>query len=338
MRYQHVIATRKGGPEVLEVVQADLRPPAPAEVRVRVQRAGAAFGDLLWQAGTVPGGPSPPFTPGYDVVGVVDETGAAVSNVQEGQTVAALVQYGGYTEYAYVPAGKLVLVPDGLDPGKAACLTLNYLTAYQLFHRVAALASGQRALVHGAGGGVGTAMLEIGRLMGLEMYGTASPSKHDLITSLGGTPIDYRTEDFVERISQLTGDGVDLVVDHIGGNHLRRSFRTLRRGGHLVSTSAYGSVRGELGTLESLLGFARLPIWNALPNGKSAMLFDIVGFNQKNPNFFQQDLKTLLGYLEEGRIEPVIAAVFPLQEARPAQEMLLRAEARGKVLLNCEPS
>lgn len=335
MRHKRVIASRTGGPEVLEVVEEEIPEPASGQVRVRVLRAGVAFGDILWQSGKVPGGPKPPYTPGYDLVGIVDKLGPGVAGVELGARVAALVRIGGYSEVAIVPSDYLHPVPADLDPSEVICLTLNYITGYQLFRRIVKMIPGNRVLIHGAAGGVGTAMLQLGKLMDLEMYGTASAPKHELVSSLGATPIDYRNEDFVERVLDITGDGVDLVVDHIGGDHLNRSFRTLRPGGTLISTSAYASVRGEISSFATMLGALRMPLWNLLPNKKSAILFDVVPFNRKNLSFFGEDLDALLGHLSRGEIDPIIATQMPLSEAKQAQEMLLAARAQGKVVLIC---
>jgi NADPH2:quinone reductase len=334
MTYKRIVMPEKGDPSKLQVVEEDLSKPAPGEVRVRVQAAGVLLADVLWQQGTVPGGPKPPFTPGYDLVGVVDELGEGVSSVEVGQTVAAMMQYGSYTERAFLPPEKLVPVPDGLDPAEVVCLTVNYMTGYQLFKRVAALQPGQRALIHGAAGGTGSAMLDVGRVLGWETYGTASAPKHELVSNMGATPIDYREQDFVERIANLTGDGVDLVIDHIGGSHLQRSFQTLRPGGLLVSTAATAQLwRDGVSMAELMLGFIRLPLWNALPNGKSTLLFDVVQYNKKNPGFFAEDLRVLMGYLAEGKIKPVIARRMPLVEASQAQELLIGAKVSGKIVL-----
>src|SRR5262249_37312796 len=158
------------------------------------------------------GAPQPPFTPGYAMVGVVDHLGPGTeaSGLAVGQGVAALTFYGSYSQYICAPARELVPMPAGLDPAEAVCLVLNYVAAYQMLHRVAHAMGGERILVHGAAGGVGTAFLELGQLDGLDMYGTASKAKHDLIVRLGATPIDYRSEDFVARIAAMTsGQGVD---------------------------------------------------------------------------------------------------------------------------------
>ena len=334
MKCKRIVIDREGGPELLRVVEEDLTEPSPGEVRVKVLTAGVLLADIMWQTGMMPGSPKPPYTPGYDLVGIVDKLGEGVSAPETGKTVAALVQYGGYTEYICLPAKKLVTVPDELDPTEVVCLVVNYLSAYQIFNRIAIVTPGKRALIHGAAGGTGSAMLEVGRLIGLDMYGTASKPKHDLVSSLGATPIDYRNEDFVERIFSLTDDGVDVVVDPIGGSSLNRSFKTLRPGGFLISTASISSMQGNTSTFETTISMIKIPIWNMLPN-RSAILFDVVSFNKKNPSIFSGDLKVLMDYLAEGEIKPVIAKRMPLTEARQAQELILEAKVKGKIVLVC---
>ena len=240
MKHHRVVVTRHGGPDVLQVVEEDRPEPQAGEVRVKVLAAGVSAYDLMFRrSGLLPGTPRVPFTLGTDVVGVVDKLGEEVSTVEPGQMVAGatfcLGGLGGYAEYICLPASELVPVPSGVDPAEAVCLVANYLTAHMALHRAANIQSGERILVHGAAGGVGTALLELGKLAGLEMYGTASKYNHELVSALGATPIDYRTEDFVERVRSLTGDGVDAVFDPIGGaRQLWRSHRALRKGGRLV--------------------------------------------------------------------------------------------------------
>jgi NADPH:quinone reductase-like Zn-dependent oxidoreductase len=203
-----------------------------------------------------------------------------------------------------------------------------------MLFRVAKVKSGERILVHGAAGGVGTAMLELGRLQGLEMYGTASAGKHDLVSGFGATPIDYKAEDFVERVRTLTGDGMDAVFDPIGGAHVARSFATLRRGGRLVG---YGLSSG-LASSVSALGlaaatFGRIALWNALPNGKKATFYTIYTFKKKHPEWFREDLALLLGLLAEGRIQPIVAERLPLEEVVRGHELMESARVRGKLVL-----
>ena len=335
MKQKQVLLTRVGGPEVLEVVERGVPEPGPGGVRVKVLASGVAFADVLMRHGKYPGVPKPPFTPGYDVVGEVEELGGGVSGIEVGTRVAALTQIGGNAQNVVVPAEDLVPVPDGVDAAEAASLTLNYVTAYQMLYRVAKTQPGERVLVHGAAGGVGTAMLQLGRLRGLQMYGTASAGKHGLVSELGATPIDYKTEDFVQRTMSLTGDGVDAVFDPIGGGHLARSWRTLRRGGRLVGYGAASTIEaGGLATAGILAGtLGRIALWNALPNGKKAGFYVILGFKKKHPEAFKEDLSLLLGLLAEEKIRPVIAERLPLESVARAHGLMENAGVRGKILL-----
>jgi NADPH:quinone reductase-like Zn-dependent oxidoreductase len=334
MKQKQVLLTKKGGPEVLEVVEREAPEPGPGEARVKVLATGVAFADVMMRRGLYPGVPNFPFTPGYDLVGEVEDLGPNVSGVAVGQRVAALTQIGAYAQYVSLPAGELVRVPAGIDAVEAASLPVNYVTAHQMLFRVAKVKPGERILVHGAAGGVGTAMLQLGRLQGLEMYGTASAGKHDLVSGLGATPIDYKAEDFVERVRALTGDGVDAVFDPIGGAHVARSFGTLRRGGRLVVyglSSSLASGGSFVGLAATTLG--RIRLWNTLPNGKRATFYTINTFKKKHPEWFREDLALLLGLLAEGRIQPIVAERLPLEEVVRAHELMESAGARGKLVL-----
>ena len=333
MGFKRVVITEHGGPEVLRVVEeARLPEPGPSEVRVRMLATSAAFTDTMIREGKYPGvKETPPFSPGYDMVGEVDALGEGVASLDVGQRVAELTVTGSYAEYLTLPADRLVPVPEGLDPAEAVSLVLSYMTAYQMLHRLAKVGSGQRILYHGAGGAVGTAMLQLGRLLDLEMYGTASRPKHELVASLGAVPIDYTREDFVSRVLKETGDGVDAVFDGIGGSYLRRSFRTLRRGGTLVAFGFYRAWTGRGGSVP--LDFTRLTLWNLLPNGRSTAFYSIAPWRQKHADWFREDLTVLFDLLAEGGIEPAIAARMPLSEAADAHRWVDRAEVRGKIVL-----
>ena len=223
MKYRHVVVQRTGGPEVLQVVEDELPAAGTGQARVKILAADVSFSDVNLRRGRFPGAPRPPFSPGYAMVGVVDQLGPKVSEASVGQVVAALTFYGSYGQYIILPARQLVPVPAGVDPAEAVSLVFGYVAAYQMLHRVAHVARGERILVHGAAGGVGTAFLELGHLAGLVMYGTASKRKHSLVVQLGATPIDYQSEDFVARIADLTdGRGVDAAFDPMGSASQRR--------------------------------------------------------------------------------------------------------------------
>ncbi len=333
MSYKRVIVSKFGGPEVLKVIEeAALPEPAAGEVRIKVIATSAAFTDVMIRKGKYPDvKEKPPFSPGHDMVGVVDKLGEGVTQFQVGQRVADLTVIGAYSEYLCLPADQLTPVPESLDPAEAVSLVLSYVTAYQLLHRVAKVKQGQRILVHGAGGAVGTAILQLGKLFDLEMYGTASASKHELIASLGATPIDYKREDFVERILTITGDGVDAVFDPIGGDYFSRSFKTLRSGGTLVAYGFYDSVMGKGGSIP--LDFMRLQLWNILPNGRSAKFYSTGALRKKQAGWFSEDLTALFDLLVQNKIKPIIGAQMSLAEARHAHELIEQANVCGKIVL-----
>jgi NADPH:quinone reductase len=207
-----VIVTHYGGPDALRVVEEGCPDPKNGEVRVRVLAAGVSLPDLLMREGVHPETHPVPFTPGWDLIGVVDRLGAGTSGIAPGQIVAALPISGAYAEFVCLPQRELVPVPSGLDAAEAVSLVLNYVTAYQMLHRSAKVRPGQRALIHGAAGGVGSALLQLGHLAGLEMYGTCSSRGASAVSELGAIPIDYQHLDFVKEIHRLTSEGLDVVL------------------------------------------------------------------------------------------------------------------------------
>ncbi len=333
MSNKRVVISRFGGAETLELVEEPTLPePQPGEVRVRVLATSAAFTDVMIREGKYPDvKDKPPFSPGYDIVGEVDSLGAGVTGLKPGQRVADLTVIGGYAQYLCLPADELTIVPNDADPAEAVSLVLSYVTAYQMLHRAAKLQHGQRILVHGAGGAVGTAMLQLGRLLGLEMFGTASKGKHDLVAELGATPIDYRDADWVERLRSQHPEGLDAVFDPIGGASFNRSWQILRRGGTLVGYGFYNAVMGKGGSIAG--DFLRLKLWNLMPNGKSTVFYSIADWRQKHPDWFTEDLTALLELLAQGAIRPVIAKRLPLSDARRAHELLEAAQVQGKIVL-----
>jgi NADPH:quinone reductase-like Zn-dependent oxidoreductase len=331
MRNTRVVLTALGGPEVLQAIEDDIRDPGANELRIRILACGVAFADVLMRRGMYSGVPPLPYSPGYDIVGVVDSCGAGVTQWKPGDLVTVLTRIGGYSRYIVLPESELVRVPAGLDPAEAVSLVLNYTTAYQLIHRIAKLRLGESVLIHGAGGGVGTAALQLGSLVGLKMFGTASKAKHDLVAELGGIPIDYRTEDFAERAA-----GVDAVFDPIGGRNWMRSYRALGKGGRFVGYGMSAAVEGgHTNKPLALASFAWLGVVGLLP-GKSARWYNITTEKKKHSEWFREDLSRLLAMLQEKSIRPVIAERLPLRSACHAHELLERASVSGKIVLMCQ--
>ena len=329
-----VLLTQKGEPQkALHVVETALPEPTAGQVRVKVLATGVAFADVMMRRGTYVGAPKMPFTPGYDICGTVDKQGPGASKFPIGQCVVALTVYNGNAQYICLDEKSLVPVPSGVDPAEATSLVLNYISAYQMLHRVAQVEPGERILIHGAAGGVGTAFLQLGQLAGVQMYGTASRAKHLLLERYGAIPIDYKAEDFVKRISLLTGDGVDVVFDPIGGVHLRQSFKTLRKGGRLVAygVSSVVTQGGSRATFlaQSLAMVGLLRWWSLLPNGKHASLYLV----ERHPEWLHEDLALLLALLAEGKIKPIIAERLPLEQIAYAHELLETSRVEGKIVL-----
>jgi NADPH2:quinone reductase len=343
MRHTRIIVTKYGGPDALRVVEEERPEPKDGEVRVRVLAAGVSLPDVMAREGVHPETPRLPFTPGWDLVGVVDRLGAGTSGIEPGQMVAALPISGAYAEFVCLPQPELVPVPPGLDPAEAVSLGLNYITAYQMLHRSAKVGSGQRVLIHGAAGGVGTALLQLGRLAGLEMYGTCSSRGATTVSDLGGIPIDYQHQDFVKEIHRLTSEGVDVVFDPIGGTHLWHSRKALRPGGTVVGYGLISSIRGEglasgrPGRRRRFRGAAIFGSYIAggwlLPGRKRVVPYSIQWLKRRKPELFRRDLIALLELLQRQEIKPLVARRFPLAEARQAQEMLAKGGVMGKIVL-----
>jgi NADPH:quinone reductase-like Zn-dependent oxidoreductase len=322
-----------GGPEVLRPVREPVGQPGPGEVRVQVQAAGVAFADIAMRYGAYPGAPPVPFVPGYDLVGVVDAVGEGVPDLAPGMRVGAMTVTGAYSEYVIIPASDAVPFPAGagdVDAAEAVAVVLNYVTAYQMLARVAKLRPGQSILIHGAAGGVGTALLQLGRLEGLTMFGTASRGKHDVVARYGGTPIDYRSENVLRRVMELAHDeGVDAVFDPVGVRSWIQSYRALRSNGTLV---AYGVLDSPSSKTRAMLSYGLAMGMRALP-GRSVRMYAITRFREQNPEWFRDDLAGLIGLLAERKIEPLIAERLPLSEARRAHELLESRAVAGKLVL-----
>ena len=339
MSYKQVVITRFGGPDVLQVTEVEQLPvPHQGEVRIKTLATSACFTDTMIRKGIYYGIKQKlPFAPGYDVVGVVDALGEGVTGLRIGQRVADLTITRAYAEYFCIPAATCVPVPDTLDPSEAVSMVLTYVTAYQMLHRVAQVRPGMRILVHGASGAVGTALIQLGKLHGLEMYGTVSAVSREFVESLGATPIDYQKEDFVERIAGLQPGGVDVAFDAIGGANFKRSFRCLRRGGVLVAYGAYDAAVGKKGG-SAIWSYTEMVLRGYLTPGKSTAIYSIVPLKEKHPDWFRTDLSKLLNLLGMGKIKPVISARLPLLNAAEAHHMLEIRGVKGKIILVTENS
>jgi NADPH2:quinone reductase len=348
MRHRRIVVSHYGGPDELRVVEEDCPEPKAGEVRVRVLAAGVAMPDIMARLGVHPETPPVPYTPGWDLVGEVERVAHRVSGFEVGQIVAAMPIHGAYAEFVCLRQSELVPVPPAVDAAKAVSLILNYVTAYQMLHRSAKVERGQRALFHGASGGVGTALLQLGRLEQLEMYGTCSSRGAAAVSELGGIPIDYEHQDFVKEIRRLTRDGVDAIFDPIGGHHLWHSREALRHGGRVVGYGNTTALRGQglasasTGRRNRLHGIPVYALYIAggwlLPGRKRIIPYSIQTLKRLKPAQFRDDLIALFSLLQQRKIEPIVAHRFRLAEAKNAHELLGKGGVVGKIVLVADES
>jgi NADPH:quinone reductase-like Zn-dependent oxidoreductase len=323
-----VMLTKKGDPEVLQVVELPLPEPGLGEVRVRIRATGVGSTDITMRRGTYPYAPAIPFIPGYESVGIVDAVGSGVTTLKEGDRVCALLVYGGYATHVVRGAQHWVQVPAGIDDIQAVALILNYVTAYQMIHRVARLLPGQTALVNAANGGVGQALLDLLRAHGVTAIGAASASRHEIVRSYGATPIEGRSVPVDVGTHALYPEGVHAAFDGVGGRQTGACIAATRRGGTAVW---YGFV-GAKG-IPDLARSAFALFVGARLQGKIGAFYGITQLYRKNPQPFQEDLAKLFELLAAGQIHPRIAQTLALLDARTANERLEAGGIEGKLVL-----
>lgn len=331
--------TKPGGPEVLQVQQRPDPVPAAGEVLVRVKAAGINFADVMARAGLYPDAPKPPSVVGYEVAGEIESVGEGVTEFQSGQKVMAGTHFGGYAELAVATASATVPLPDGWSFEEGAAFPVNYATAYAGLLRYGGLVEGEKMLVHAAAGGVGIAATQIGKLVGAEVFGTASASKHDAIRGFGvDHAIDYRSQSFVKEVRRIGGSKqpLDLVMDAVGGASFRKSWSVLGAGGRLVGFGASSVVSGEKrDPITALKMLAQTPVFHPMPMMTQSKAF--IGLNMLTlwdaKGSLDDYIVPLQAWVEEGKLRPVVAEAFPLERGPDAHRFILERKNVGKVVL-----
>jgi len=338
-----VVITRHGGPDVLRVEERPDPAVGPGEVRIAVRAAGINFADTMARAGTYPDAPNPPSTVGYEVAGEVESVGDGVEAFKAGDRVFAGTRFGGYAELVSVPENQVYPLPKKLSFEQGTAVPVAYATAYTALVIMGGLKADERALIHAAAGGVGIAGTQIARNIGAEVFGTASPSKHDAIREQGVThAIDYRSQDFEAEVMRITGgEGVDVAIDAIGPSSFRKSYRSLRSGGRLVMYGASEMQTGETRDLKAVLkGLARMP-GATMPWWKSMAVMNenkgVFGLNMlkwwDTEKSLDRAIEPLREGLEKGRLVPVVAEAFPFDRAADAHRFIAERRNVGKVVL-----
>jgi NADPH:quinone reductase-like Zn-dependent oxidoreductase len=338
-----VVLTGTGGYDVLRVEERPDPPVGPGEVRIAVRAAGINFADTMARVGLYPDAPKPPCVLGYEVAGEVESVGEGVSERQLGDRVLAATRFGGQAELVTVPAEQVQTLPDGLSFEQGAAFPVNYGTAYAALIMVGSLREGNRVLIHAAAGGVGISATQIARNAGAEIFGTASPAKHDAIRAQGVThAIDYRSQDFEAEVMRITGgEGVDLAIDAQGPTSFRKDYRLLRPGGRLVmygiSENSKGGRRSVATTLRSLAAMptATMPWWKSLllmNENKGVFGLNMLKWWDEEGNL-DRVVEPLMADLDTGRLQPVVAETFPFERAGEAHEFIAERRNVGKVVL-----
>ncbi len=328
--------SKHGGPEVLQVRERPDPPLGNGEVRIEVAAAGINFADVMARIGIYPDAPKPPCVIGYEVGGTILEVGEGASSsahpLSPGQRVLAGTKFGGYASQVVVPSGDVVALPDELSFEQGAAIPVNYATAWAGLIGYGNLQPGERVLIHSAGGGVGIAATQIAKRRGAEVYGTASPGKHERISELGvDHPLDYTREGWEKGLPRF-----DLIMDAVGGKSFRQSYNLLRAGGRLVAFGASAAVGGEKRNLVAGLGtLARMPRFNMVKQMSESKA--VIGLNMlslwKDRQTLSPWIEPLRELMDDGTVEPVVAGAFSFEEAGQAQRMITERRNVGKVVL-----
>ena len=335
-----VVITRPGPPEVLQVLEWPTPEPAPGQVRIRTRFAGVNFADTMARVGLYPDAPKPPSVIGYEVSGTVDKLGDGVDPARypHGARAFGMTMFGGYAEYACLPADAVRLTPDGMSDEEAAALPVTYVTAYHMLCYLTVVRPGDRVLIHAAAGGVGISAIQICKAAGAEIFGTASASKHDFLRGQGVHHcIDYNSEDFLSKVLELTrGEGVDIVLDALGGSALKKSYACLRPAGRLFtfgfSRAGHGDKRRMLKVVGEFLRIPRFAPLKLMDDNRS-----VLGVNMNHmaarPELMGREFDGLVDLYKQGAIRPRVDKVFPFAETGEAHRFLQQRKNVGKVLI-----
>jgi len=331
--------TKPGGPETLEVRETADPVPGPGQLRIRVRAAGLNFADVMAAQGLYPDAPKLPCVVGYEVAGVVDALGEGTQGHAAGQRVLAMTHFGGHADVVCVPAEQVLGIPDAMSFEEAAALPVNYLTAYHMLFRVAGVRPGERVLVHMAAGGVGTAVLQLCRTVdGLEVFGTASAAKHAALRAEGcAHPIDYHATDYAAEVRRLTrGEGVDIVLDPLGGHDWRKGLKLLRPCGRLVAFGfanlASGPRRRPAHVASQVVGIPLLTPLQLMNQNRTISGVNI-GRLWGQIAILREELQAVLALWDQGKIKPHIDGSYSFTEAAAAHRRILRRQNIGKIVL-----
>ena len=332
-----VIIKKAGGVSAITTEPMQAPTPKAGEVRIKVAYAGINFADLLMRLGFYQPRPPFPFTPGYEVSGVVDALGKGVAGLEVGQKVVAAMRNGGQASYVLSPVDRVIPLPDGISLQAAASTPVTYMTAHHMLHHLGHLRPEDKVLVHGGAGGVGTAALQLCKWAGVkQVWATSSKGKHHIIEHYGARPIDRHNEDFEAIIKEETGGtGVDHILDPIGGDHLRRSLSCLAEGGRLYTYGMSAAApSGKRSLLKALFALRRMPKFDPLRlMTRNRAVFGVHMGTWSNEAVMHGQLARIVEGIQTGHLEPIVDSVFDATNVQEAHQYIHDAKNIGKVLL-----
>lgn len=340
-----IVVRRYGAPEVFEVRQVPDPQPKPGQVLIRVKSIGVNFADLLQRMGVYLGTPKPPFVPGLEVAGVVEKIVPSTTkpgsdrSLNVGDAVAAITPFNAYAEWVAVPARLVHRMPSGMTFDDGAAILINYMTAYHSMFVMGNLQAGDRVLIHNAAGGVGIAAVQLARAKGLVTFGTAGSTKQDFLRKLGvNHPVDYSRGGIVGTVRQHAPDGVEMVMDAIGGKSFRESYECLGSTGRLVvyGFSSIAGPGGKRNPVRAARAFIETPRFNPMKLIEKNVA--VIGVNLGGvigkASLFESELDEVFRLYSAGKIKPVIAKIFALDQAVAAHHYIHERKNIGKVLLH----
>ncbi|MBJ28849.1 MAG: alcohol dehydrogenase [Euryarchaeota archaeon] len=336
-----IVYPKAGGVETIQIIEVEDPIPKSSEVRVRVHRAGINFAELMMRQGIYGSGPDFPFTPGYECSGEIDSIGSDVTGFQIGDRVIAMTGFGGYAEKVCLNYKRVVALPISVTFDQAAAIPVTYGTAFHMLVHLGRFSKGETVLVHHAAGGVGTAVAQICQSLGAsKVIGTASEGKRDFVESLGMKFVDSSTGDFVKICKGLTdGKGVHHAIDPVGGSHLMKSYKSLRKGGKLyyfgASAAVKGNRRSRLAELRMWLGMPRFDPLRLMSSNKA--VFGVHMGLLEDSSIFEGHLTSINNMLLEGSVEPIIDSIWRFERVAEAQMHIHDRKNKGKVLLDFSP-
>ena len=334
---QSIFVTKHGVPDVLKLKPDSLKEPIIGEVCVKIKYSGINFADIMGRMGLYPTAPKPPYVPGFEIAGIIEKTGEDSTKNLVGRAVVGLSRFHGYSTHTNVPLNQLFFI-DEKWLNVSAAIPVNYLTAYFMMVHQAAIRENEWFLIHGIGGGVGIAALQIAQHLGVKIIGTCSGWKHNQIHEMGVEHvIDYRSENFKDRVLEITdGNGADVIIDSLGGKALKDSYGCLAEFGRLISygfsKAAPGTKKNILKIIPEYLGMPKFNPMHLMSKNKGVFGFHL-GLIQKRQDLVKKYGSLLLKWLDDGIISPKVDTIFPLEKAAEAHQYISDRNNFGKVLL-----